>query len=507
MGLIDDLLALVDASSVQISERTRVVDIQFECKGKCLQSCQVLENSLNEFPKRDEITVIITNEIDIPYTLRDRNLTQDNGFKEYKSDIDEDENIKIHIEIKKSIEEGSVSIYNFKSFVDEIMSKNIIEVMDSFNKLLLGQKYLVFEIDDFQQVFSTKTLVFKKRTETVTTIESDRDEKLNNCKLASYFYNKTEYNLLPDDFYIVSTFENNPLKDIFNKIEVILSMAYISNSAHIEAGILYLQMVGQRNMDFKYNLLQESNIKINHEFYKIYNWIYTGGNPVDKAIIARNLMSLHCKYCDFIDIDEKTFASIQSNFNLYQRDNVTQYLELKSKLSEYVIGLSNNIGEIAVTLISRLKNSFVAFLTFLLSVLLTQLLSGNIENIFTMQVLQIIMLVLIGSLIYMGVSIYEVNIMQAELEEGYDQLKDNYIGILDDRDIQEAFKSDEVINKKKKKLKEYKWVIAGIWGMCIILGMICTGISMSRCNSSNQNKVINSRSNVTTSSAYQPNDI
>lgn len=63
----------------------------------------------------------------------------------------------------------------------------------------------------------------------------------------------------------------------------------------------------------------------------MYSWIFTDGNAADKAIIARNVLSLHCKYSSLIDIDELAFASMQSNYNLYLRNNVNQYLELKTK--------------------------------------------------------------------------------------------------------------------------------------------------------------------------------
>ena len=68
------------------------------------------------------------------------------------------------------------------------------------------------------------------------------------------------------------------------------------------------------------------DIKYNREIVKIYNWIYEGGNTTDKAIIARNIISLHCKYSSILNLDGKTFSSIQSNFNLYQKDNVDRYL-------------------------------------------------------------------------------------------------------------------------------------------------------------------------------------
>jgi len=105
---------------------------------------------------------------------------------------------------------------------------------------------------------------------------------------------------------------------MFDKITHILSLVYLSSSALLNQEVLELHITGQRTLEFQCKC---AVITPNPELYKIYNWIYTVGNSTDKALIARNILSLHCRFSDIQKIDGKAFASIQSNYNLYLKDN------------------------------------------------------------------------------------------------------------------------------------------------------------------------------------------
>ena len=70
--------------------------------------------------------------------------------------------------------------------------------------------------------------------------------------------------------------------------------------------------------------------KIYDEFYKIYRWIFQDSNEYDKIELTRHVISIHCKYSDILNIDEKTFLSIKSNYNIYLKENVDKYIELKN---------------------------------------------------------------------------------------------------------------------------------------------------------------------------------
>ena len=120
---------------------------------------------------------------------------------------------------------------------------------------------------------------------------------------------------MPDDFKITIDYENNPLTELFQKIMVLLSISFIATSSSINGNQLKGVISGQRTTEYCCEISQLQN---NNVLYSIYNWIYTGGSQIDKAIIARNVISLHCRYVSITEIDEKVTASIQSNYNLLQ---------------------------------------------------------------------------------------------------------------------------------------------------------------------------------------------
>ena len=95
-------------------------------------------------------------------------------------------------------------------------------------------------------------------------------------------------------------------------------------------------------------------------------------------------------------------ASVQSSYNLYLKDNVTQYLELKSKIAEFISDIVSRTGEYATELFDRFKINLIAIFGFLFTVVIANIVSDQpLDNIFTRDITVILELVLLGSLIYL----------------------------------------------------------------------------------------------------------
>lgn len=193
--------------------------------------------------------------------------------------------------------------------------------------------------------------------------EFNRGQRLQDCREISYFYNQDIYELLPDDFKIIVDYEGNPLSELFHKLEAVLALCMLASNSLIQKENLKLQIIGQRSVEYTYAL---NKIGQNQFLYKIYDWIYSGGSSVDKALIARNIICLHCKYEPLIHLDAKVMAAIVSNYNLYLKENVTQYLELKNKVAEFISGTLSKTGEYATELLDKFKANLIAIFVFLL---------------------------------------------------------------------------------------------------------------------------------------------
>lgn len=59
-------------------------------------------------------------------------------------------------------------------------------------------------------------------------------------------------------------------------------------------------------------------------------------------------------------------ASIQSNYNLYLKENVKAYLELKNKVAEFISDTVSRTGEYATGLLDKFKSNIIAIFGFCL---------------------------------------------------------------------------------------------------------------------------------------------
>ena len=174
-------------------------------------------------------------------------------------------------------------------------------------------------------------------------------------------------------------------------------------------------------------------------------------NAVDKAILARNIISLHCRYASLGEIDEKTLSSIQSNYNIYLKENVSQYIELKNKVAEFICDVITKIGDYTIAQLSGLKNNLIAIFGFLLTVMLANIVSEQpLENIFTKDITIILELVLAGSFVYLVICYGETRYKLNKAIKSYQLLKNNYSVLLSDEDMREAFNNDRQIEQSTK---------------------------------------------------------
>ena len=304
-------------------------------------------------------------------------------------------------------------------------------------------------------------MFFASPEHSLTVNEFERNYRLQMCRENSYFYNQDIYELLPDDFKIVIGYNGNPFSKLFQKLETILSLCMLASNSYIQQEKLRLQIMGQRSIEYTYEL---NEIEGNPILYKIYDWIYSGGSNIDKAIIARNIICLHCKYEPLLFLDAKVLAAIQSNYNLYLKENVTQYLELKNRVAEFIAGTVSRTGEYATELLDKFKTNLFAIFGFLFTVIIANIVSDQpLNNIFTKDITVILEFVLIGSFVYLFISYKQSKYQMKKVYDSYNKLKKAYDQILTDDDIKECFGNDMIILDMKKTVEKSQKNYVIIW--------------------------------------------
>ena len=477
MNYITAIMSLFQGSDHRISERSKILDVEFNYSVGSFPQYSQLVDLIHSFPQRDNIVISLTNENDDLFYLSSQDFSSQQKYDSYQRDCEYSEQMSAKISINKNVKNGVISIYDFSSFAQELSELPLESLLSSFSALLSESNQLIFEVFDKEILFKTKTMMFSSATQEVVLDPFDREHRINVCSETTHFYEQAIYQVLPDDFHIEINFEGNPLSEIFDKITHILSLIYLSSSASLNHEILEIQVTGQRTLEFQ---CQCATAIPNPELYKIYNWIYTGGNSTDKALIARNILCLHCRFSDIQKIDGKTFASIQSNYNLYLKDNVSQYIQLTNKLAEFISEEVAKTGDYAISMLEKFKANLLAIFGFLFTVVLANIVSDSpLDNILTHDVTFILEAVLFGSAIYLVVCVFETKYKMRRVYDSYTALKKNYSSVLTPEDINLAFDEDHLITEMRNEVTKGMRRYTCLWGIFILVSFLAIEIVSS----------------------------
>lgn len=471
MSVLHEIEKLFKIDTMCISERNTVLEASFNLTQEALPDMTTFSAVFNLIPARDMVKITLVLDNGDIVTVNSRSCFPSAEFDALISDVDDETKIDVHIEITKAVENNTFSIYSFQRFAAELLEHDTKEILSTFSNFLSGKKYIVFEILEDGYFFTTETMAFVSGKNSVFDHYAfDRLERLDICNETSNFYNKSDFKLIPDDFSIKINCDKNPFKELFDVFSSVFSLAYISSSASItDNNELDIQIWGQRKVEFTYPI---ASSKINPAFYHIYRWIYTDGNPADKSILARNIISLHCRYSSLIDLDDKTLSSIQSNYNIYLKENVSKYIELKNELAQFICDVVTKTGDYATLLLCDLKKNLIAILGFLFTVILANIVSDQpLEHIFTYEITAIMEVVIAGSLIYLVICHIESQYKLCKIKRAYNLLKSNYQSLLSDVDLKESFNDDKMINDTVKSVRIGIWLYTGIW-LVLLIGFL-----------------------------------
>ena len=343
--------------------------------------------------------------------------------------------------------------------------------MNKFSAWLQTQECLMFEVFDYDISFSTRTMAFESSKNATFNPKITRSQRLNACKDTAYFYNMNAFEVTPDDFIIEGTVRGGEnLVPLFGKLSTILSLAYVASSASISDDTISVQISGQRTVNYDLPLI---DIKEDEKWQNIYTWIFTDGNPTDKALIAHNVISLHFKFEALLNLDATVFEAIKTNYNLYLRNNVNQYLDMKRDLAKFIQSVVSQVGDYAVAILGKFKNNLFAIVGFLFTVVLTRIGSTQKwDEIFTKHTIYLFELFLFGSVFYLSICFFETRFKLKKTKKSYTDLKENYKEVLSEAELKDAFKDDKLLTDTEKSTKRgmIGWSIA--WGLLLVLTII-----------------------------------
>ena len=290
-----------------------------------------------DIPDRDAVSIYIYESDDEDDDVAISYHSTQNNWAEFYSDyanLNKNEKRLIKIGISKKVGSDCHSIYNyglFCAFLEESQPFALIGQLSDFSK----DGIYVFEWnDDSIPTFITSKFHFRSKGKIVsseTTIKT-LDERSRSISKASYLCSSTGFKgtLLPEDLFPINT-EDSLLKRLFGKLSMLYAFCFLLDYTFIEKNELKYKLNGFKSIAGTFDLskpIEESTQKI---IYNIYLWGYQGGDIDDKILIIRNILSLNIDITTF-NVHPNTFDAIISNYKIYQKENVRQYLDLRNNI-------------------------------------------------------------------------------------------------------------------------------------------------------------------------------
>lgn len=404
--MFSDQLNLLEGSGCHVEARETFTSFDIRVKSTNVEweIVSAINNSLSEISVRDnfEFSINLDGSISsiISTTQRDDISALESFFDENQEDAEE---LSLKIEINKGVDNNTTSIYgiaHLKSYVEDTSLRNVLL---SFNRLF-SERHM-FEVFESMDEFGSHSIRFYSHYHPEVTAQL---EQLDDRQTIIDFIreNSSEVvskgGLLARDFCLTQGSNHPYLDRFFSAAHTVLSLASISNIFEITEddsvnlkinGYKSIQVDGQNIDDFNYD--QKCLAELN-------KWLFEGGGRSDKLGLVRNILSLNLDEKGRIKIDQEVIRSIRSNYSIYLKENIQQYIEIKNKVTDYIFDHSAKINQSLDEYLSNFRGNLVAMLGFILSVVLVNGLKDNGTSlIFSAEYLFVVFVICVLSLGWM----------------------------------------------------------------------------------------------------------
>lgn len=379
----------------------------------------------------------------------------------------------IKITINKNHSNDTISIYDIEAFTEYLESLPLSRFLSVISNRLKNN-ILLFEIqnDDFIS-WGTDTIAFVPKNNINVQLESDIDRNacIERAKYLSY-WEIGNCCLLPEDLFCEQN--DTKLQNLFRKAFLIYTLCFVCDYSKLNKDRYEYKLNGYKTIIGNITADKLKSIEIDTSsceiLYKIYQWMYRGGNNQDKASIVRNILSLNIDDKN-LSINKSVFDSILSNYKIYEKENVQQYIQVRNELSSLLIDLQEKVSGIVNSFIGDFKTVLITLISFFVSVIVIQVVStGSFLSGFTNEIIYLsfaFIFISFGVLIY---SRWELSKKISLYQKHYKQIKERYKDILSEVELETIFeecdpKKDETNNSFVEKQKKYYtilWVFSNL---------------------------------------------
>lgn len=391
-------------------------------------------------------------------------------WEEFLAETDRDDECNVTITITKKIHGNNiVFVYDHDVFMAYLSRLKVMECIRVMSQLLKRCKGLVlFVVNGLTNVIATDTIHFLPALPspdgTPKSI-ADHTKSWDRLKSVCHFSGIEDCIALPSDFKIVTQGDlSRDLTDKFNRCCLVMVLAIFFDFLTIKDNMLTGKLNGYKTFNVSFDI-SNLNVACLNTYNNIYDWLSTGGNLQDKIGIVRNIISLNIDPADNHTIPEPVYQSILSGFKVYERQNIKQYIELRNKMSDQIIGFNEKAGKIVDAFAGSFQKSALAVISLYATIIVTRVFSSQkLESAFTMEVTILSLVFLLFSLVYFFISRGEASQQKNRYVESYQNMKKRNEDLLTKEDIlkilndDREYKADIKFIKDKMKIYSIFWI-------------------------------------------------
>lgn len=202
----------------------------------------------------------------------------------------------------------------------------------------------------------------------------------------------------------------------------------------------------------------------------VYQWVFIDNNYNTRLGILRNVMSIK-NSSSFVELfDNNLLRILQSNYKIYLKDNIKQYIEVKNKTSEFMFELQKKAVDIVEDYKSTLQKLILGIFTYFFTVAMVKIFNKAEATVFTSEVVIITSVLLLFSMFYLFFSNKDLERRKTQLATQLKNIKTQYKNIIDEKELDDIFSSsliDDIANDFSNIFK------AGFW--MLMLGLLLVG--------------------------------
>ncbi|WP_343679428.1 hypothetical protein [Chryseobacterium arthrosphaerae] len=460
---------------VSESENFKTLELEYEFSSINLPKEENFRYFFNRIRAEDKCEIFFSiDDGEAIAITKDVDFTSDlENVKILFSGHEEGEIINLKINIYKENDRNNFYFYSRDCFFNYIQSFDTYGLASFFSSDFFDHNSKInIVIRDFVGTLSSDKITIATSYDPQIEEFEGREKRFNNiiANNHSSFFGKLK--VLPEDFIFEGDGSlKQSVKEHIEKVAIVLVISAIFDITDLAGNVFYYKLNGYKSVSHT-EKIEDISTKNLEDFYNIYQWIYVGGNIVDKIGLARNIISLHLKDNALLELKGNVFESLKSSFKIYEKQNIKQYIEVRNKMSDQLLDYSKRVVTITDNFASGFQKSALALVTFFSSLIVTKVLAAPKNNEdFILYSTLITGVFIVVTFLYMLVSRAELIQQEQRFKKSYEDFKKRYTDLLTAEDIERIVNNDEEhkadVTFIKSKLRWYTNLWIGI--LCAIV--------------------------------------